>query len=297
MYPVIFIETVGIQFYMGNQVKEMLKDTVPIIKQVNYAYKYRHLIQKLWVNLRVKLSLGTPKILMLGQAGAGKSVLCSTIHGEANTLEWQKPGTSRAVEIKPIQLGEWTQVVSVIPGQDSSERLNALDKAINNKGIDGIVYVVDWGYTSIRELHTRNAMIKSSSIDTIEKLRKRNLEIELEDFSGLLHMLKMSIPNKRGPKWIMIAINKLDLFKDKEHEAIHYYKLDKSSDFQKKISEFLTKVGSQNIVFDFQLVTARSEKFIWGDEEIVPLITEIDEHQDILKKFIDHLAFLTDKAE
>ncbi|MDV7389040.1 GTPase domain-containing protein [Acinetobacter baumannii] len=282
---------------MNNQIKEIVSDTLPIIRQVNYAYKYRHLIQKLWVNLQVKLSLGKPKILMLGQAGVGKSVLCSTIHGEANTLDWQKPDTSRDVEIKPIQLGAWTQIVSVIPGQDSSERLNALDKAINSNGIDGIIYVVDWGYTSIREPHIRNAMIEISGIDSIKKLREKNLETELDDFSQLLHLLKMSIPNNRGPKWIMIAINKLDLFKNEEHEAIHYYKLDSNSDFQKKISEFISKVGSQNIKFDFQLVNARSEKFVWGKEEITPLINEIDEHQAILKKFIDNLAFLVDKAE
>ncbi|MBN6535263.1 GTPase domain-containing protein [Acinetobacter pittii] len=282
---------------MNNQIKEIVSDTLPVIRQVNYAYKYRHLIQKLWVNLQVKLSLGKPKILMLGQAGVGKSVLCSTIHGEANTLDWQKPDTSRDVEIKPIQLGAWTQIVSVIPGQDSSERLNALDKAINSNGIDGIIYVVDWGYTSIREPHIRNAMIEISGIDSIKKLREKNLETELDDFSQLLHLLKMSIPNNRGPKWIMIAINKLDLFKNEEHEAIHYYKLDSNSDFQKKISEFISKVGSQNIKFDFQLVNARSEKFVWGKEEITPLINEIDEHQAILKKFIDNLAFLVDKAE
>lgn len=146
----------------------------------------------------MKLGLGKPSVIITGRAGAGKSVLASHYHGEANTQDWNEPGTSTDVEIKPITIGDWTKIVAVIPGQSSLERAKALGQA---NELDGVIHVVDWGFTSIRESAVKREMIERKGIDSIEKIREHNLNLELKDFELMLDKLSISISNKKGPKW------------------------------------------------------------------------------------------------
>lgn len=273
---------------------ESWTDFVPAAaKPVVYAYRYRKFIQEYWKKTQITLGLGKPNVIITGRAGVGKSILASHYHGEANTQDWNEPGTSQDVEIKPITIGDWTKVVAVIPGQSGQERVRALDVALNKTdGLDGVIHVVDWGFTAIREPAVKLEMIESRGIDSIDKLRAHNLALELKDFELMLEKLAMSISNGRGPKWLVIAVNKVDLFEKSLLEAERYYNPSCNSQFTDKIDVFLKTVGANNIKIVHLPVCPMPESFEWNGVTVAPQIDSITKQRNYLRLFIDKVSLV-----
>jgi len=269
-----------------------------VAKPVVYAYKYRHSIQEYWVKMLIKIGKGSPDVLFTGRSGVGKSVLASHYHGEANSLDWVLPDISQSVEIKPITIGDWTKIVSVIPGQDTEERVQALDTALNrSESLEGIVHVVDWGYTAIRNEGIRLDMVSKKNIDSVEKVRAHNLDIELAEFKSLLENVKLSIRNGRGPKWIVIAVNKLDLYESTLDDAKLYYHPDCSGPFSEVIDELYKAVGKDNIKVMCIPVCAQPETFEWNGEQVTSEIDSVTKQRNYLRRFVDKLAQLQSSVE
>lgn len=268
-------------------------DLVPIVgKPIVYAYKYRKFIQDHWKKAQVKLKVGKPTIVVSGRAGVGKSVLASHYHGEANNLDWLLPRSSRDVEIKPISIGDWTRIVSVIPGQDSKERAKGLDTAFNSHdGLEGVIHVVDWGYTAIRDIAIQKEMI-AKGVDSIGKLREQNLALELKDFSSIIDIISMSIASGRGPKWLVIAVNKIDLFEAELDSARQYYHPSCSGPFEKLVSRLYTNVGQHNLKVMCIPVCSMPEPFDWNGDETRSQIDSVTRQKNYLRSFVDNIALL-----
>lgn len=279
---------------MSNE-NEPWANLIPTVaKPVVYAYQYRKFIQNYWKRAQVKLGLGKPSVIITGRAGAGKSVLASHYHGEANTQDWNEPGTSTDVEIKPITIGDWTKIVAVIPGQSSLERAKALGQA---NELDGVIHVVDWGFTSIRESAVKREMIERKGIDSIEKIREHNLNLELKDFELMLDKLSISISNKKGPKWIVIAVNKVDLFEKDLLEAEKYYNPLCTSKFTDIVKSFYETVGKNNVDIIHLPVCPMPESFEWNNIIIKPQIDSITRQRNYLRVFIDKLSVLQNRVD
>lgn len=272
----------------------MWTDVAPVVvRPLIYAYKFRGAIQSFWKGLQVKAGLGSISVIITGRAGVGKSVLASHYHGEANTLDWNEPGTSSDVEIKPIKIGDWTKIVSVIPGQNTAERAHALDKAINKTALlDGVIHVVDWGFTSIRDAAVKSDMIEIMGIDSIAKVREHNLALELKDFESTLDKLEMSILNKRGPKWIVIAVNKADLYHEDLKNAERYYSPDCISPFADKIKSFYERVGKFNVKIIHLPMSSMPAAFEWNNTSIAPHENSNNMKRNYLRLFIEKIASL-----
>ena len=273
---------------------ESWTDLVPSpVKPVVYMYTHRKLIQEYWIKAQVKIGVGKPTVIIAGRAGVGKSVLASHYHGEANSLDWKEPGTSPDVEIKPITIGDWTKIVSVIPGQNSAERARALDTALNKtESLEGVIYVVDWGYTAIRDNAVKNDMINNKSINSIEKIREHNLKLEIEDFKLLLEKIAMSNASGRGPKWLTIAVNKVDLFASNINGAKDYYHPECPSNFTTELDKLYQQIGKNNINVISLPVCAMPEPFEWNGEIISSQIDSVTKQKNYLREFIEGIAVL-----
>ncbi|MGY3965092.1 hypothetical protein [Aeromonas veronii] len=269
-------------------------ELVPTVaKPAVYAYKYRHAIHEQWIKALVMLGKGSADVIVTGRPGAGKSVLAAHYHGEANSLDWKLPEPSADVEIKPITIGDWTKIVSVIPGQNSTERAKALDTALNSTdALEGIIHVVDWGYTAVRDDAIRMSMIESKGLDTVSKVRDHNLELELQEFKRLLEAVKLSISNGRGPKWIAIAVNKVDLYESSITEAKKYYHPNCGSVFAEAIKDLYETVGSSNVKVLSIPVCAQPEAFEWNKEKVTPQIDSVMKQRNYLRVFVDNMALL-----
>ncbi len=214
------------------------------------AYKYRHTLQKWWKQLLVYSSTGATNIVVTGRASVGKSVMASYLYGETNSLSWELPETSKDVESKALTLGDWTSIVRVIPGQTGRERYRGLNEAFNSsKKLEGIIYVVDWGFTDVRDHTVKTQMIESAGISTIQNLRAFNLEAELEDFALVCEEVKRTFALGRAPRWLMIIANKADLYYAKEELdlAQRYYHPEGDSKFSKLLQSAVSTVGAQRL--------------------------------------------------
>lgn len=271
---------------------------IPAIKPAVYVYKYRHAIQEYWIKALIKIGKGNADVIVTGRGGAGKSVLSSHYHGEANSLDWKLPDTSRDVEIKPITIGEWTKIVSVIPGQDNAERAKALDTALNrSESLDGIIHVVDWGYTAIRDDSVKKSMVDDKGLDTVDKVRDHNLKLEFRDFERLLDSVKLSIRNERGPKWLVIAVNKVDLYESTLDAAKQYYHPACGGPFSEAIEELYSAVGKDNIKVVCVPVCAQPEAFEWNKQKVTSQIDSVTKQRNYLRRFVDDLALLQSSVE
>lgn len=273
-------------------------DIIPSpLQPVVYAYKYRRQIQNFWIKLQIKAGIGRPSVVITGRAGVGKSVLTSYYHGEANNLHWSYPPQSTDVEIKPIQIGDWTKIFHIIPGQDIKERRVGLDQAFNKAdGVEGVIHVVDWGYTSVRDTTVRGQMV-DQGINTIEKFREQSLKKELEDFKSILDILALSISNNRGPKWLVIAVHKIDLYENNLHEAQKYYHPDLDNEFAKEISKLVSKVGQDNIKIGCFPICCCPESFEWGKEKVASQIDSAMKYKSYIKSFIEKVAMIQQSAQ
>ncbi|NNN64377.1 GTPase domain-containing protein [Vibrio sp. 2-1(7)] len=278
---------------------ESWTDLVPTVAQpVVYAYQYRHAIHEHWIKALIKLGKGSADVIVTGRPGAGKSVLAAHYHGEANSLDWQLPGTSNEVEVKPITIGDWTKLVSVIPGQNNAERAKALDLALNSSdSLEGIIHVVDWGYTAVRDDSIRKTMVEHKELDSVSKVRDHNLQIELEEFKRLLESVKLSKSNRRGPNWIAIAVNKVDLYESSVEDAKQYYHPDCGSVFADVITELYQAIGKANIKVIAIPVCAQPEAFEWNGEKVTSQIDSVTKQRNYLRVFVDNMALLQSSTE
>lgn len=273
-------------------------DFVPVVaKPALYAYKYRCLIQEYWKKLQVAVGVGKPNVVITGRAGAGKSVLAAHYYGEASNLEWVVPSSSPSVEVKPINVGEWTKIVHVIPGQDSREREIGLDTAFNShSGLEGVIHVVDWGYTAIRDSAVQNQII-ASGVDTVEKIRRKNLQLEIDDFAQVARQISMSISAGRGPKWLVIAVNKVDLFESSLELARQNYHPSCNGEFSKITEDLLRKVGGNNLKIVCLPVCPQPEPFVWGGEKVTSQIDSVTRQRSYMRSFIDNVALVQGGVE
>jgi hypothetical protein len=250
--------------------EELWSELVPKAIKIPYSiYKYRRLIARGFKLAQVKMNRGATSVLVTGRPSVGKSTLIQKLQGQSGDLNWgPPPDASVAVESSVIRMGLDWHICRIVPGQDIRERDEALHEALSkHKKLKGIIHVVDWGYTPERRDAVRLQRI-SEGVDTVAKIRDRNLRQEVTDFEYLCRRAKESISRGNGPKWIMIAVNKIDLFFNDLDDAQRYYSPALVSPFTQPLHDLIRSVGSTNISCYAGAVSAWQEHFAWNKEEV-----------------------------
>ncbi|MBP2841200.1 GTPase domain-containing protein [Pseudomonas sp. PNP] len=230
------------------------------------AYKHRHYIQEYFVKAKALLNIGKTQIIVTGLPSAGKSMLVGQMHGRARELYHEAPGESKSVEVDAITLGEWTKLVRVLPGQVGYRVQGELEAFVANEALEGLIHVVDFGYSGPRDQILAGELIREDGLDTIEKLRGRNLERELEALKLELANVRKLLSGENNFKWIVIAVNKIDLFGDKLESALAHYHPSGSSSFSKELRDFQSAVGSNNVKIYVAKTCASEDDFVWANE-------------------------------
>lgn len=266
-------------------------DMLPsVVKAPITIYKNKQLIHKWWKKLQVYVGMGKTNILVTGAAGAGKTVLATCYHGEVRDMDWEDPETSTGIENLPITIGEWTQIVTVLPGQDIKSRSIGLSNALHKgTSIEGVIHVVDFGFTTIRSDFSQKVSIEAG-IETIEALRKTNLEQELIEFKKICEHIKTARNNGNGPKWLVIAVNKADLYLDELDEAKKYYHKDGIGPFVDELKSLIATIGQHNIVCKTIPVCPKPKPYSWNGVEIKPQLTTFKEPSEYMCNFSSIIA-------
>ncbi len=156
--------------------------------------------------------------------------------------------------------------------------------------LEGVIHVVDWGYTLVRDEIVANKMIEEDKIDTIEKLRELNLNNELREFENICSRIKEAHSLGKGPKWLVIAVNKADLYIEEIAQAQKYYHVEMESDFTDNLNQLKKQIGENNIHAISVPVCSWETDFEWNDQIVKTNIGGTDKRRALFRHFIQQIS-------
>ncbi len=255
------------------------------------GYENRHIIQKYWTRLKAYLDMGATQIVVTGHAGAGKTVLAHQMHGRAREAAYELPTESVKVEVDALTAGSWAKLVRVLPGQEGYRAKGVFESLQNNNRLEGVIHLVDFGFMIPRDKVFINTLINIDGINTIESLRERNLKLEVENLRIVLSDIKRAWQTSKRPKWIVIAVNKVDLFKKNREAALMHYHPNGNGEFSKILNDFQKDIGAQNIPVYVIQSCAYEQDFKWN-KKIIKSTLNRQEQNSILNDFTKSIAFI-----
>jgi hypothetical protein len=257
------------------------------------AYKNRHLIYRVWTLAKVTAGLGNTEIVFTGRAGVGKTLLADAIEGRALKRGYSFAGESKTTETSAVEFGERTRLVRVLPGQESRRTNDAERTFSQNTSLQGIIHVVDFGFTGFRNEVISQQMI-SSGIDTIAKLRTVNLGEDVLDFMKLASDVRRALnKNRKRRLWLVIAVNKVDLFPSERTDAKLAYHPDGTSQFSKKLAELVRDLGSDRLHVEVLDVCGHEENFQFNGK-VRPTKLAANKKEAIMNEFVARLTQLVE---
>lgn len=225
-------------------------------------------------------------IVVTGHHNVGKSILLNKMQSMLKSKYPVKPSMSEDVEINVIRVNDdfFPAKAVVIPGQKNREQIDGFRKFItNNNNLKGVIHVVDWGYTKPRDRNIEMDYV-ARDIKSIEDLRNIMLESELQYLSSLIEILKGA---KSSLKWMIVVINKADLFHDRQHDAWYYYNV--KSEFQKKLSELQSYFGN-NFSLDYHFSISSRDNFHYNNEHLHSVVDEKMSEDDLVNGLINAIG-------
>lgn len=261
---------------------EHLTWLLPVLKE---SYKSREDFRDIWRKV-----FGKKNIALTGLAGAGKSVLFDYLRGEGFKQGYKPPKPSQSVEKGKVRKSNKRMAISVLPGQIDSPRVQGINEIfLGKKSVDGVIHVVSNGFIEERSSVARNLLIKETGLETIEQFRQHQLEAELKDLDETCENIRQSIHKHQKPKWLLVAVTKVDLFYDKLDEAREYYSPHGKSKFVKRLKELQIRVGTDNFRWETVPVCAWLDNFEWNNEK-QPSVLKVDERDHFIANFADEMA-------
>ncbi len=267
---------------------------VSVAARLGYqSYNHRQTIQKYWTKAKAYVDVGDTQIVITGHAGAGKTMLAGQMHGRARELVFEIPGESRSVEVDAITAGQWTKLVRVLPGHTGFRTHGEIETFEDNRSLEGVIHVVDFGYVAPRDPVARDTLVSKYGIDTVEKLRARNLRLEVEDLKVLLSDIRRLHSKHENPSWLAIAVNKVDLFAADRQKALNHYHPDGTGEFGGTLREFQGQIGSSNFAVHVIQACAYETDFSWHGSN-VPSSLQRREQDEILRQFMESIAAISE---
>lgn len=205
------------------------------------------------------------QLVVTGMPGAGKTVLLDHLSGRGLDPSYEPPGRSAQVERETIRRTGKRLGMAVIPGQSAAPRLQAIDKLFLGKSVArGVVHVVSFGFTETRSTFAAEAM-KSLDLDS---LREQRLTEELDDLGETCQMIRSSWTRHRQPIWLIVAVNKIDLFSEGPSLRASETRYAGSGAFVETLEELQNRLGTDNFGWEALPVCSWLEDFVWHDETI-----------------------------
>jgi GTPase SAR1 family protein len=246
----------------------MIEHSAWILPAAKELYKNREHIEGFWQSFVTWLLGKKSSVVFTGLSGVGKTVLHDHLRGAAFKQGYNPPGISESVEEDKIPFPRQRLSAFVLPGQDEFPRRAGIeDIFLGEEGVDGVVHVVSNGFIELRDRVARESLIKDSGITTIEKFRAAQLHRELQDLGEICDLLRKSIHKHEKPKWLIIAVTKVDLFYANITQAEEYYSPHGKSEFVERLRTLQRQVGTDNFRWDSVPVCSWLEDFEWNGEK------------------------------
>jgi hypothetical protein len=231
-------------------------------------WNHRSELRKSWANIASFIARSKAAIACTGLPGSGKSVLCDHLSGKAFTLNYRPPNRSTKVERGKMRAGGDKLIISVIPGQASPQRHQALDNLFHDKPVDGVIHVVSNGFIELREASAKKVLVGSPGLTDVAAFRDHQMKEELADLDQTCEVVRQAYNRSRKPSWMLVAVAKIDLYYPSLIQAESYYSQHESSNFSDRINELTRQVGSDHFTWSALPVCAWLDDFVWGDTTV-----------------------------
>jgi GTPase SAR1 family protein len=257
-------------------------------------YANRKALQDILQQLNNHFS-GKTRIAVMGMSGVGKTVLVDYILGKGGT-GYKTPLISQKAESEIVKINDKNIEFIIIPGQEQSPRRESLQE-LQKYPPDGIIHVVANGYAKIRNT-TVQANLIEQGIDTVEKIRNKNLDLELDDLVRTCAFIKTLHDHHKKPQWVLVAASKVDLYADENNlkaaEKQYKYndpnKPDEISAFVNTLNDLVAKIGSENIRWEALHVCSRLEEFEWNNSRHMLNIVDENQRDRLVYDFINSMV-------
>jgi hypothetical protein len=184
-------------------------------------------------------------IVVMGHAGAGKTEVWRHLTGK------QAPDamSTRVDQGYFRGVGQKTKAalaITTIPGQVSEERRADVERRFSGDTLlNGVIFVAAFGFDQI---WPRDADGVASELDppTIEQLSHRNIGRELESFKETCERIRdkyLGGGHTMTPRWLLVVVNKADLYWPGRDQASAYYRPGTGSPFDLVAHKLKTEVG------------------------------------------------------
>jgi hypothetical protein len=251
---------------------EEVQWVVPAAKE---ALEHREEIRKGMQWLKDYLLRKQSSVVFTGMPGVGKTVLFDYLMGKGYEPGYEPPGKSRSLESGAKADRGRKIALSVIPGDISRPRYDAIDKLILGKSPpDGIIHVVANGFAEIRHDDARAHLIEESGLETIEQFRSFQRDGEVEDIREVCQKIRQAQRKHRKPSWMIVAATKADLFPKELDEARKQYSPSGSGVFGDQLRELAGFVGADNFRWTSCPVCSARVQFRWKKRTVKPGIEE-----------------------
>lgn len=204
-----------------------------------------------------------------GHEGIGKTVLQDLLTGHALKADYRKPTRSQNMEKGKVKSGQRI-LINVVPGQEAHPRYVALADLFHaKKPVDGVIHVVANGFGLIREPDARRVLV-ADGMTTIELLREYQKKREIEDLKQTLKRVRDSHLRHHAPRWMIIAVDKVDLYHDTITDAADALSPSLRSGIPKLLNELRPHVGQDNFRWTALPVCGLLEEFEWNGNTVRP---------------------------
>jgi hypothetical protein len=152
----------------------------------------------------------------------------------------------------------------------------------------GVVHLVSFGYATVRNEDAIRGMVKDLKLTSITKLCKYQIEREREDMVETCKAICDSHRKFHAPNWLILAVDKIDLYYDRLGDARVLYSRPEESGFVSILRELTGRVGSDFFRWEVAPICGCLEPFTWNNKVEEPQITQED-RDAFLSQFLDLL--------
>lgn len=184
-------------------------------------------------------------IVVMGGPGAGKTAIWRRLTGhsapDAMSTRIDQGYFGRARRRRNV-------AITTIPGQESQERYLDLDRYFGSTTmLNGVIFVASFGFDHIWSSASDATAAEIGRCD-IEHLSDYNMRRELRAFQETCARIRQKHLIAKGsdlrPKWLLVLVNKVDLYWDAIEGAQRYYAPGCGSEFDIEAEQLLKGLGT-----------------------------------------------------
>jgi hypothetical protein len=219
-------------------------------------------------------------LTITGNSGAGKSKLWSILTGR----KYHEQSSLTVDEAYMLRRNNRAFTLTTIPGQTSNGRYAGLQFYFRESGVlDGVIFIASNGFDTIWP-DSRITVAPQIRPYNIAGLRKRNKQKERDRFQEVCGMLAERLVTRnahRPPKWMLVLVNKADLYWSDLDDAERYYLPGSGSAFDKVAQEMMAEVGgAARLSYDVLPLATEPQNFVFQSAKgILRAPTELTDAQ------------------